>query len=505
MSTRGGQGRVYLVGAGPGDPRLITIRGAQCLGEADVVFYDALANPRLLAMAPAHAKKTLVGKRHGRVTVAQDEIERLIVTEAKAGKIVVRLKGGDPFVFGRGGEEAEACVSAGVPFEIVPGVTSAVAVPAYAGIPLTHREHSSSVTFITGRPGKARSLDVDWPALAKTDGTLVFLMAVLAAGDITRNLREAGMDPQTPVAAIRWGTLPRQTTLVSTLGDFVARIDEEKLRPPAVIVVGAVAALANSIAWYESLPLFGKRVVVTRARHQAGALADRLEALGADVVEYPVIELAAAADDEQLRAAFDSIGGYDWLVLTSVNGVERFLDAFLGQGRDLRDLAGVSLAAIGPATRRSLEIRGLRVAACPDEYRAEALAEAIGDVAGCKVLLARAEQAREVLPETLRQKGAEVDVLPVYRTVLPDPAPDPHCLEGADIVTFTSAGTVSHFLTLSGELGRNALEGAVVAAIGPITAERLAEAGREADLVAQEYTIPGLVEALVKHVSAPER
>jgi uroporphyrinogen III methyltransferase/synthase len=496
---------LYLVGAGPGDPRLITLRGAECLAEADVVLYDALANPRLLSLAPAHAELRLVGKRQGRTSVSQEEIERTILAEAEAGRTVVRLKGGDPFIFGRGGEEAEACALAGIPFEVVPGVTSAIAVPAYAGIPLTHRDHASSVTFITGRPGEGRTLAPDWGALAKDGGTLVFLMSVLAIDEIAANLLATGMASDTPVAAIRWGTLPAQRTLVSDLGGIVSAIDAASFRPPAVIVVGTVARLGTSIGWYESLPLFGRKVVVTRARHQAGALADRLEALGAEVREFPTIELAPASGEEALAAAFDAVGTYDWLVLTSVNGVEKFFEVFLGQGRDVRDLAGVSLAAIGPATRDAIERHGLRVAACPTEYRAEALAEAIGDVQGRRVLLARAQRAREILPETLRAGGADVDVLPLYRTVAPDPAPDPAVLEGADVVTFTSASTVSSFLALAGESGRSLLDRATVAAIGPITAGRLVEAGVEVDVVPGEYTIEGLVEALVRRLADEKR
>lgn len=496
--TREATGKLYLVGAGPGDPRLITVRGAECLAQADVVLYDALANPRLLSLAPDHAALHLVGKRHGRVSVSQEEIEATIVAEAKAGRVVVRLKGGDPFVFGRGGEEAEACARAGIPFEVVPGITSAIAVPAYAGIPLTHRDHASSVTFITGRPGEGRTSAPDFGALAKDGGTLVFLMSVLAIEEIAASLLGAGLAPDTPVAAVRWGTLPAQRTLVSDLEGISAAIEAAGFRPPAVIVVGPVARLASSIGWYESLPLFGRKVVVTRARHQAGALSDRLEALGAEVIEFPTIELVPAAGDQAVAAVFDAVGTYDWLVLTSVNGAERFFEAFLGQGRDIRDLAGVSVAAIGPATRRSIERRGLRVAACPAEYRAEALAEAIGDVQGKRVLLARAEQAREILPETLRAGGAEVEVLPLYRTVTPNPPPDPAILAGADIVTFTSASTASSFLALAGDSGRELLDRATVAAIGPITAARLSESGVAADLVPTEYTIEGLVGEIVR-------
>jgi uroporphyrinogen III methyltransferase/synthase len=493
-------GKVYLVGAGPGDPRLITVRAIECLQAADVVLYDALVNERVLDHAPAAAERRLVGKRHGRVTVEQVEIERLLVEHARAGRTVVRLKGGDPFIFGRGGEEAEACMAAGVPFEVVPGVTSAIAVPAYAGIPLTHREHSSAVTFITGQPGPAREgSDHDWQALVRAGGTLVFLMAMLRCRGITAELVAAGMAADTPAAVVRWGTTPRQRTVRGVLADIAERADAAGLRPPVVLVVGEVAALADRIAWYESLPLFGKRIVVTRARHQAGELAAALTEAGAEVVEYPVIEIAEPADPDALTAAYSRVGEYDWLVLTSVNGARRFLEGLLAGGHDIRELAGVRIAAIGPATAGAVREHGLHVAAQPDRYVAEALLEALGEVRGQRLLLARAAVARELLPDRLRERGAEVDVVATYQTILPRGVPAPRTLGEVDMVTFTSASTVVNFDELCDGRSRGLLAGRAVAAIGPITAAALRERGIEPDVVPDSYTIADLAAAVVRH------
>jgi uroporphyrinogen III methyltransferase / synthase len=482
-------GRVYLVGAGPGDPGLLTLRGRDVLARADVVLYDALASTRLLDHAPPAAEKILVGKRHGRDSVGQDDIESLMVARARDGKTVVRLKGGDPFIFGRGGEEAEACVRAGIGFEVVPGVTSAVAVPAFAGVPLTHREHSSLVTFVTGQSGGARpGYDVDWVALAKTGGTLVFLMAMTRIGEIAAGLMDAGMSPGTPVAGIRWGTLPRQKKVVSTLARIAADSAGDLVRPPVVFVVGDVAGLAADLGWYEKLPLFGRRIVVTRARHQAAALAERLERSAAEVIEFPTIEIARMPIAPDV---FDRLAEKDWLVLTSVNGVEEFFGQLRAARRDVRDLAGVKIAAIGPATREAVEARGVLVAAQPSEYRAEALLEALGDVAGQKVLLARAEVAREILPDTLRARGADVEILSVYRTSHPDHAREP-LPPAFDLITFTSSSTVTGFDKLTGGRAKQALAGKSVAAIGPVTVGTLTSLGIPVDVMPGDYTIDAL-------------
>lgn len=502
-------GKVYLVGAGPGDPRLVTLRGVECLRRADVVLYDALANARLLAYAPAAAERVLVGKRSGKPTVAQEQIESMLVEHARAGRTVVRLKGGDPFVFGRGGEEAEACAAAGVPFEVVPGVTSASAAPAYAGIPLTHREHASVVTIVTGQPGDARGeQELDWDALVRSGATLVFLMATLKASEIGRELVAAGMDADTPAAAVRWGSTPRQVTLVATVATLGERIERAHVRPPVVIVVGGVAGLAQHIAWYESLPLFGRRIVVTRAGHQSRGLSDLLEEVGADVVEFPVIEIVAPTDRRPLIEALERIGGYDWLVLTSVNGAQRFFDALGSEGHDIRELAGVQVAAIGPATAESIRARGIHVAAQPSQYRAEALLEALGEVADKRVLLARAEVAREILPDELRRRGAHVDVVPVYRNVVPTAATVPRnvareggagraeALGDVDMVTFTSSSTVVNFDRLCDGKAVQLLAGCKVAAIGPVTAATLEELGVDVDVMPSSFTIADLARAI---------
>ncbi|HYC57505.1 MAG TPA: uroporphyrinogen-III C-methyltransferase [Candidatus Binatia bacterium] len=490
-------GRVYLVGAGPGDPGLLTLRGREVLERADVVLYDALANARLLEHAPASAERILVGKRHGRTSVAQEEIETILVSRALAGKIVVRLKGGDPYVFGRGGEEAQACRAAGVEFEIVPGVTSAIAVPAYAGIPLTHREHSSAVTFLTGQPGTSRpEFEHDWTMLARAGGTLVFLMAMTRIEEIAQRLMSAGMAATTPVAAVRWGTLPRQQSVRATLADIGAKAGEDLKRPPVVFVVGEVAALADELSWYERLPLFGRRIVVTRARAQAGGLASLLERAGAWVIEYPTIEIAELPIAANV---FDSLGSYDHLVLTSTNGVASFFGQMQRARRDVRELAGVSIAAIGPATAAAIEARGLRVAAQPGEYRAEALLETLGDVAGKRILLARAEVSREILPDQLRARGASVDVVPVYHTRMPADADAPDRLGTFDMITFTSSSTVRNFSQLCQGRIDDVIGTAAVAAIGPVTAETAAQLGLTVHVMPGDYTIEALAREIESH------
>ncbi|HYB98025.1 MAG TPA: uroporphyrinogen-III C-methyltransferase [Candidatus Limnocylindrales bacterium] len=496
-------GRVYLVGAGPGDPGLLTLRGKEVLEQADVVLYDSLANARLLDHAPPSAQRILVGKRHGRTSVEQEEIEAMLVALARQGKNVVRLKGGDPYIFGRGGEEAQACRAAGIDFEIVPGVTSAIAVPAYAGIPLTHREHSSSVTFVTGQPGSTRpEFEPDWDFLARSGGTLVFLMAMTRIEHIAARLIAAGMDPATPVAAIRWGTLPRQQSVLATLKDIGSKAGEDLKRPPVIFVVGQVAALADELAWYERLPLFGRRVVVTRARAQAGALASLLERAGAWVIEYPTIELTELPIG---RDVFDRLATYDWLVLTSTNGVASFFDQMKAARCDVRQLAGVRVAAIGPVTAAAIEAHGVLVAAQPAEFRAEALLHALGEVDGKRILLARAEVAREVLPEELRARGACVDVVPVYRTGLPS-APEPaDSLGSFDVITFTSSSTVTNFDRLCEGRTREIIGDAAIAAIGPVTAQTIADLGMHVAVMPGDYTIDALAEAIIAHLGSGTR
>lgn len=504
---------IYLVGSGPGDPGLFTLKGLRCLERADVVVYDRLAPEELLRYAPAGAELVYVGKLPGRPTMRQEEINELLVRKGREGKTVVRLKGGDPYVFGRGGEEALALAEAGLPFEVVPGVTSGIAAPAYAGIPVTHRGIAASVAFVTGHedPEKGR-VDVDWERVARGADTLVLYMGVGRIRQIARSLVEAGRRPETPVACIRWGTLPEQRTVTGTLEDIAGRVEEAGLGPPAVIVVGEVVRLREKgLGWYESKPLFGRRIVVTRARKQAGELSRRLEELGAEAIEFPTIEIRPPRDFGLLDKAIDRLDSYDWLVFTSVNGVESFLGRLRDRGLDIRSVPrGAKIAAIGPATARRVEEAGLKVDAVPSEYRAEALIPEVsgdGSLAGKRILIPRAKVAREVLPERLREAGAEVDVPPAYESV-----PDASGAEAlarriedgeVDCVTFTASSTVENFVRAFGEeRSVRLLRKTKVACIGPLTAQTARGHGLRVDAVAREYTIPGLVEAVTELMSS---
>lgn len=496
---------VSLVGAGPGDPGLITVRGREVLSRADVVVYDRLASARLLEVARADAERVYVGKQASRHTLTQDEINALLVERALLGKSVCRLKGGDPFVFGRGGEEAEACLAAGVPFEVVPGITSAIAVPAYAGIPVTHRRMCSALGIITGHedPTKTES-SLRWDALASGLDTLVFLMGVENLPNIVDGLLQNGRSPDTPVALVRWGTRPEQETLTGTLNDIVDRVRVAGFKAPAVTVVGEVVKLRETLRWWDDRPLFGKRIVVTRAREQASALSEQLERLGAETVQFPTIrtESIAEAADHPMFGCLPL--DFDWIVFTSANTVPRLLAILRTNGSDIRGLGRAKLAAIGPGTAKSLTDLGLNVDYVPSEFVSEAVAEQFPeDVNGKAILIPRAEVAREVLPEELAARGAEVTLLPVYRTV-----PD---VDGAETlanqirsgaihaVTFTSASTVRNFHAALGDIS---LEGIVVACIGPVTANAARELGYPVTITAESFSIPGLVEALRQAVNA---
>jgi uroporphyrinogen III methyltransferase/synthase len=476
---------VYLVGAGPGDPGLLTRRGAELLALADVVVYDRLASSALLALAPASAERVDVGKAPGRAAMSQEAINDLLVARGKEGKHVVRLKGGDPFVFGRGGEEAEACIAAGIDFEVVPGVTSAIAAPAYAGIPVTHRGVSTHVTIVTGHedPEKGTS-DTDWDALARAGGTLVILMGAGRIIEIVDALQRGGRAPDTPVAAVRWGTRPEQRTIRATL----ATIADAGVESPSAIVVGGVSEL--DFGWFERRPLFGVSVVVTRAREQASELRARLEALGAEVVELPAIAI------EPLSFELPQLGEYEWAVFTSANGVDAFFDRGLAASNlDARALASVRVAAIGPGTSDALARRGIIADLVPERFVAESLLEAFPAGTG-RVLLARAEVARDILPEGLAAKGYSVDVLPVYRTVSVAPGPDEleRVRAGAvDAITFTSSSTVTNFCDAVGPFA--AAQPRVVS-IGPVTSETTRARGLRVDAEADPHTIDGLVAAL---------
>jgi uroporphyrinogen III methyltransferase/synthase len=473
---------VYLVGAGPGDPGLLTVRGAELLAAADVVVHDRLSEVSLLDLAPAGAERIDVGKSPG-APIPQDEINALLVERGRAGLEVVRLKGGDPFVFGRGGEEAAALQAAGVPFEVVPGITSAVAVPAYAGIPVTHRGVSTSFTVVTGHSRHAVDSDLDWDALARSGGTLVVLMGVAHRAEIAAHLMAAGRSPDTPVAAVRWGTRPTQQTVRTTL----AGLPEVVLEPPVTLVIGEVAAL--DLRWFEDRPLLGRRVVVCRARHQASSLVDRLRRLGAEAVEVPVIEITGPSDGGVgLRQAAFAVRDNDWVVFTSPNAVERFF-ALL---RDARALGDVGVAAIGPGTATALADRGVLADLTPDRSLAEGLVEAFPRGPG-RVLLPQAAAARPVLAAGLGEKGWAVEVVEAYRTTPATPPPDLLAAAAkADAIAFTSASTVVNYLDAAGP---DAVPPAVVC-IGPVTAATASERGLTVTAVAERHTLDGLLDVL---------
>jgi len=509
------RGIVFLVGAGPGDPGLITVRGAECVRRAEALVYDYLANPRLVELAPPECERIYVGKKAGAHTLKQEEINALLVAKCREGKRVVRLKGGDPFVFGRGGEEALALREAGCAFEVVPGVTAGVAAPAYAGIPVTHRGLTSTVTFVTGHeePGKAES-DIDWEHLACGSGTLVFYMGVSNLRGIAARLIELGRRPDTPAALIRWGTWPAQQTLTGTLENIAERAEAAGFKPPAVTVVGEVVSLREQLSWFETRPLFGRRIVVTRSRAQAGELSRRLEALGAEVIEFPVIRIAPPEDPAPLEGAIGRIAEYQWIVFTSVNGVDAFFETLRRQGRDARVLHGARICAIGPATCARVREQGLSVDLMPAEYVAESVADTfarLGVSKGARFLLPRADIARSFLPKALEGMGAIVDEVVAYRTVLDAPAGAedlPGMLRdgGIDAVTFTSSSTVRNFAKIVGEdCLRGIGEKVLLASIGPETTKTLREFTSQAIRQATEYTMDGLAELLVRELGKPRR
>jgi len=503
---------IYLVGSGPGDPGLFTVKGVRCMREADAVVYDRLAPEALLGYARPDAQMIYVGKKPGNPTMSQDEINALLVDLGRADKTVVRLKGGDPYIFGRGGEEALTLYRAGLPFEVVPGVTSGVAAPAYAGIPVTHRNVSTSVAFVTGHEDPTKgSTDVDWSKLANGADTLVMYMGVGRIGEISAGLIMAGKGPDTPVACVRWGTVAEQRTVTGTLGDIADRVSEAGLKPPAIIVVGEVVALREvGLDWFERRPLFGRRVVVTRARAQAGELSSELERLGAEVYEFPTIEIHPPEDFGPLDAAIRDLDSFGLIVFTSVNGVDAFLARLRQHDLDLRAVPREArLAAIGPATAERLEVAGLRVDVVPDEYRAEALVGVLdtGRLAKERVLIPRAKVAREILPEMLREAGAEVIVPPAYESLPSDDGKEELALRlkagKVDCVTFTASSTVENFVGAFGaKEAARLLAGTRVACIGPITADTARKHGLRVDAQADEYTIPGLVEAVLELLAA---
>jgi uroporphyrinogen III methyltransferase/synthase len=488
-------GKVYLIGAGPGDPELLTCKGRRILEQADAILFDHLAPAALLDLAPANAERLYVGKKKSVHAFTQEEICAMLIERARRGLTVVRLKGGDPFIFGRGGEEAEALAEAGVVCELVPGISSPLGIGAYAGIPLTHRGLSTSVSFVTGHAVDA----VDWKTVGQAD-TLVIFMGMFAFAEIARELIAGGRSPDTPAIVVRWATRPDQETIEGTLATLPQLIAEQGMKPPATIVIGQVVRLREKLSWYERLPLFGRRIVTTRARGQADVLTARLHALGADAIEMPTIEIQPAADYGPLDRALAELASYDWLIFTSANGVRFFLERLDRSSVDLRALRA-KVCAIGPATRAAVEALHLKVDLMGREYVAEGLLEAFAahDLAGRRVLLPRAAVARDLVPVELGRRGARVDVVEAYRTVTPEGAgaQAARIFGGArkpDCITFTSSSTVRNFVALA---GAEALEGVKVASIGPVTTDTARALGIAVDAEARVFTVDGVVDAVL--------
>ncbi len=487
--------KVYLVGAGPGDPDLITWKGRKLLAAADSILYDNLVNEHLLDLAPRSCERIYVGKKKSVHAFPQEEICAMMIERARRGLTVIRLKGGDPFIFGRGGEEVEALAAAGIPFEVVPGVTSPLGIAAYSGIPLTHRDHTKVVTFVTGHDVHG----IDWSKVGQSE-TLVIFMGIFAIREIAAEIQKHGRGGDTPSAAVRWGTRPDQETVIGTLATIADSIEAAHMKPPATVIIGEVVALHGKLDWFEQLPLFGRKIVVTRAADQAVELSERLRALGADAIELPVISLEAPADPGPLDRAIENLAGYDWLIFTSVNGVRFFLNRLDHSRYDLRSLKA-RICAIGPATRKAIEDLHLKVNLMPEEYVAESLVKAFApeNVAGKRVLLPRAAVARDVIPAELAKLGAQVDVVEAYRNVVPSNASArAQAIFAAekkpDWITFTSSSTVKNLLAIT---GREALEGVCIASIGPVTSSTLRAHGLDVDAEAKQFTLDGLVEAIL--------
>ncbi|WP_256710548.1 uroporphyrinogen-III C-methyltransferase [Paenibacillus sp. FSL H8-0548] len=507
------KGKVYLVGAGPGDPKLITIRGLECLQACDVVVYDRLASPRLLRHVKPGTERIYVGKLPDRHTMKQEEINQLLVDLALQGKTVTRLKGGDPTIFGRVGEEAELLYDHGVEFEIVPGITSAIAVPAYAGIPVTHRDLASSLSIITGHESPDKlDRSIHWDKVTNATGTLIFLMGVAKIGYIAGQLIKHGKPPETPVALIRWGTRVEQRTIVGKLSTIEAIVKEANFQPPAVIVVGEVVLQREKLQWYERKPLFGLRVLVTRARAQASELADQIEALGGEPCEFPVIETIEPSNPlviESMREQLEQAEQYNWLLFTSVNGVEYFFIWLRKFQIDIRRFFGARIAAVGPKTAAALAKYGLIAEVLPVKFHAEGLLEQLAPQlnAGERVLLPRGDLAREVLPRELEALGLIPTVIDVYETVLADQQ-DELAMEWIrekeiHMITFTSSSTVTNLLELLRRKGIadpvELLENIPIASIGPITTQTAINAGLKVAIEAEDSTLDGLLQAIIEH------
>ena len=497
-------GKVYIIGAGPGDAGLITIKAVDCLRLADVVVYDNLVNEELLKYAPDHARFIYAGKKGGDHTLSQDAINDLLVQEAQAGNIVARLKGGDPFIFGRGGEEAEKLVESDIPFEVVPGVTSAIAVPAYAGIPLTHRGLTSTVAFVTGHedPTKDKS-DIDWQALAGI-GTLVFLMGVKKIAQIVETLTDHGKSPSTPAALIRQGTTPQQEVITGTLDTIVELAQASKFSPPAILVFGKVVELCDTLNWFEQKPLFGKGVVITRPERQADDLARLLSAEGAYAITFPTIKIVPPTSWQELDEAIVQLTTYNWLIFTSANGVHFFFERLREKQKDIRDLKGIKICCIGPSTARQIEGKGISVDLVPQQFIAEGILQSFTgmDLKGKRILIPRAAKARDVLPEGLKKLGASVDVVTTYRTINSGRKKEELAalISGnkVDVITFTSSSTVANFVEIMGSDFKFPAH-IDIACIGPVTTATAKKAGFKIDISQEEYTMEGLVQSLINH------
>ncbi|MDD3472512.1 MAG: uroporphyrinogen-III C-methyltransferase [Syntrophaceae bacterium] len=507
-------GTVYLVGSGPGDPGLITVKGLEKIREADAIIYDYLAGQEFVRQARPDAELIYVGKTGKEHTMEQGQINDLLIEKARQYNCVVRLKGGDPYVFGRGAEEAEELVEAGIPFEVIPGVTSAIAAPSYAGIPVTHRDYASMVTFITGHenPEKQQS-SIDWANLANNKGSLVFLMGVKNLEVITSSLIENGMSPETPAALVRWGTTPDQSSFLSSLEKIAEESVARKFKAPAVLVVGAVASLKPKLDWYEKKSLFHKRVLITRSREQSKKMAERILSQGGKPILFPTIQIQPPDDFKQLDSAFESIRSYHWIIFTSVNAVQAFFGRFFELGYDIRDLAGPKFGAIGPVTASTIRAFGIKVEILAEQFVAEGVLEAFTheDLRNKNILIPRAEKARDILPYGLKDMGANVNIVNVYRTGLPDDLDVDHIRQllrngEIDIVTFTSSSTVSHFVKVIGrEEVQDMLKEVVLASIGPVTSQTIRDFGLVPTLEASEYTVDGLLAAIEAFITAGKR
>lgn len=501
------KGKVYLIGAGPGDIGLLTVKGLKCLQKAEVVVYDFHLNAQILNYINHDAEFIYAGKRGGHHAMTQDEINQAIVDKANEGKIVCRLKGGDPFVFGRGGEEAEVLVNNGIEFEVIPGVSSSIAAPAYAGIPLTHRKYSSSFSVITGNEDITKpESSIDWSKFANGFDTLVFLMGVRNISAITSKLIEHGKSPDTPVAVVRWGTRPDQKTVVSTLKDIAGLVKEENIKPPAVMVVGNVVKLRNTLKWYENKPLFGQRILITREYTKDY---EPLEDLGAEIFEFPTIEIVPPESYKELDESIDKVETYNWIIFTSANGFKYFMQRLLDKNRDIRDLRGIKICAIGTKTAEAVRNYGIKVDLIPEEFNAEGLIKAFSPhqplalgLKGLKILLPRAEAAREVFPQKARELGGEIDTPAAYRAI----KPEKHgkrlkrfLKEGRiSVATFTSAATFNNFVDIIGDDAIEILKDVTICVIGPVTAKAVEKAGLKVSIMPKEATIKAMVDEIIK-------